>query len=39
VVRSADQVKIGDGLQIRVAEGEIEAAVQRTGGAPDRRRR
>jgi ribosomal 50S subunit-recycling heat shock protein len=34
VVRSPDQVKIGDGLQIRVAEGEIEATVERRRTAP-----
>jgi exodeoxyribonuclease VII large subunit len=36
VVRSADQVKIGDGLQIRVAEGEIEVTVERSRGPGER---
>jgi exodeoxyribonuclease VII large subunit len=39
VVRSPAQVKVGDGLHVRVAEGEIEATVRGAEEAPDRRRR
>jgi exodeoxyribonuclease VII large subunit len=36
VVRSPEQVKAGEGLLVRVAEGEIEATVDRARGPSDR---
>jgi exodeoxyribonuclease VII large subunit len=39
IVRRAAEVAVGEGLAVRVAEGEIEAEVRRTRPEPDPRRR